>query len=98
MVYLVLGTEHDPEEGVQHNGRGRMTLLDNLNQRGYPITHFGAPTDINGVSPYSGDTSEDTIIFIPEDGIDYLEDITPDLLAESSNKTYTGIYPDGILQ
>ena len=98
LVYLVMGTEFNADEGVQHNGRGRMTLLDNLNQRGYPLTHMGAPTDINGISPYSGDTSEDTIIFIPEDGIDYLEDVTPDSLAESSNKTYTGIYPDGILQ
>ncbi len=96
LLRLVMSTEVNPDVDEQHHNNDGMLSI--TNEYGYPKTVFGAPLDVNGVSPYSGNTGEDEIILVPEDGIDYLYDLTPDLLPESENKTYTGIYPDGILQ
>ena len=97
-LQLVMSTEFQTDVSEQHHNNNGMLGIDNEDQNGYPKTVFGAPLDINGISPYSGNTGEDEVIIAPEDGIDYIPDLVPDLLPESSNKTYTGIYPDGILQ
>tara|TARA_R110000751_G_scaffold290239_1_gene396811 strand:+ start:1650 stop:2585 length:936 start_codon:yes stop_codon:yes gene_type:complete len=78
--------EESDSQHHNHNGLWR------LNENGYPKTVFGAPVDINGVSPYSGNTTEDYIIIVPEDGIDYQYDTIDDT---NPNAAYTGIYPAG---
>lgn len=78
----------EESDSQHHNHKG----LWQLNENGYPKTVFGAPVDINGVSPYSGNTTEDYIIIVPEDGIDYQYDIIEDT---NKNAAYTGIYPAG---
>lgn len=89
LIRGALGMEFIPESESQHHSNAG---LWQLNENGYPKTVFGAPKDINGLSPYDGNTAEDYIIIVPEDGLDYMEDVVPDT---EKNSLYTGIFPAG---